>query len=191
MVAREQDVRDKIIQAAIELLGEVSDVEKVTVRQVAERADVAIGSINYHFKSRDNLLSIAVGDVMAKMASSFVGSSSHSPLDPATRLKVMIQELYSFGESIEKLVQYLITQTLLNGDMEAHLYLVPTLREIFLNRKDEMELRIISLQILLPIQVASLNPSAFHFFSGIDLHNIEQRNKYIDTLVDNLVSKEK
>lgn len=191
MVAREQDVRDKIIQATIELLAEVSDVEKVTVRQVAERADVAIGSINYHFKSRDNLLSIAVGDVMAKMAGSFVASSSRSQMDPATNLKVMIRELYSYGESNEKLMQFLITQALLNGDMEAPLFLVPPLREIFTNRKDEMELRIISLQILLPIQVASINPSAFHFYSGIDLHNIEQRNRYIDTLVDNLVSTER
>ena len=66
MVAREQDVREKIIHAATELLGELSDVEKVTVRQIAERADVAIGSINYHFKSRDNLLGIAVGDIDRK-----------------------------------------------------------------------------------------------------------------------------
>ena len=190
MVAREQDIREKIIHAATELLGELSDVEKVTVRQIAERADVAIGSINYHFKSRDNLLGIAVGDMMTKMAGSLVGSESHSSLDPASRLKSMISELYSFAESHEKLVQYLITQTLLSGDFEAMLFLIPPLRELFTDKKDEMELRIVSLQILLPIQVASLNPSAFHFYSGIDLHNEEQRNKYIDTLVDNLVSKE-
>ena len=183
----DQDARNRMIKAAIEILDEVTDVDKVTVRQIAERANVGVGLINYHFKTKNNLMSIAVGDVMAKMATSFITPGNYSELEPVPKLKTMLKELYNFAEKHEKLVQFILTQGILNGDMQTPLFLVPVLREIFGNRKDEVHLRIIALQILLPIQVNSINPMKFHFYSGIDLHNEEQRNSFIDTLVDNIV----
>lgn len=187
MSASEQDTRKRIVKSALEILDEVADVEKVTVRQIAERAGVGIGLINYHFRTKDNLLRIAIGDVMAEMATSLAQTGYHAESEPATRLKTMLKQLYSFGERHEKLIQFMLKDGLLNGDMQAPLFLMPVLREIFGHRKDEIELRIISLQILLPIQVTSISPSAFHFYSGIDLRNMEQRNNFIDSLVENLV----
>jgi AcrR family transcriptional regulator len=70
-IMNDQDARNRIIKAAIEILDEVTDVDKITVRQVAERANVGTGLINYHFKTKNNLLSLAVGDVMAQMATKF------------------------------------------------------------------------------------------------------------------------
>ena len=75
--------------------------------------------------------------------------------------------------------------------MDAALYLVPLLKEEFDSQMDEIELRIIALQSLLPIQVASINPSSFHHLTGIELHNVHQRENYINTLVDNLLNTRK
>lgn len=185
----ELDARNRIIRAAIEILNDVTDVDKITIRQVAERANVGIGLINYHFKTKNNLLSIAVSDVMAKMATGFLSSGNHLELEPVAKLKKMLNELYSFSAQHEKLVQFTLTNNILNGDMQTPLFIVPVLREIFGNRKDEIHLRIIALQILLPIQFTSLNPLKFHFYTGIDLHNKAQRNSFIDTLVDNIVKQ--
>jgi len=181
----DKDSRDRILKAAEEILAEVSEVEKITVRQIAERANVGIGLINYHFKSKDNLLSIAVGDAMAKMAVNF--TKPNSSLKPARRLKVMLKELFSYAENYEKLMQFSLTHSILNGEMEAELFLIPILKEIFGDKKDEMQLRIIAMQILLPLQAAGVDPSSFRVYSGIDLKSDEQRNDLIDTLVDNLV----
>lgn len=189
MISGEQDARNRIIKAAIEILGEVTDVDNITVRQIAQRANVGIGLINYHFKTKDNLLSIVVGEVMAKMATSFVTPGNHSELEPVAKLKKMLKELFSFAERHEKLVQFILTRSILSDGMQTPLFLVPALREIFADRKGEIELRIISLQIILPIQVSSINPSAFHLYSGIDLSNIDQRNSYIDALIDNLIKQ--
>ncbi len=185
----DQDARIRIIKAAIEILDEVADVDKVTVRQVAERANVGIGLINYHFKTKNNLLSIAVTDYMAKMATNFVIPGNYSGLEPVAMLKKMLKELYNFAEQHEKLMKFTLTQNLLNGEMETPLFLVPALKEIFGNKKDEIHLRIIALQILLPIQITSIRPTEFHLYSGIDLHNEKQRNTFIDTLVDNIVKQ--
>lgn len=187
MSISDQDARNRIIKAAIEMLNEVTDVDKITVRQVAERANVGIGLINYHFKSKDNLLSIAIAEIMAKIATGFSISGNYSDLQPIPKIKTMLKELYSFAERHEKLLQFTLAHGIVNGDMQTPLFLVPVLREIFGDSKDEIQLRIIALQILLPIQVTAICPSAFNFYSGVDLHNEVQRNNFIDTLVDNLV----
>lgn len=188
MNSNDQDARNRIIKAVTEIFDEDGDIGKITVRKVAERANVGVGLINYHFKTKDDLLGIAIGDLMVKMASGFV-TPGNSDLEPIPKLKKMLKELYGFAEKYEKLLQFTITHGLLNGDLKAPLFLVPVLREIFGGRKDEINLRIIALQIILPIQVTSLCPPAFLFYSGIDLRNESQRNNFIDTLVDNLVKQ--
>jgi AcrR family transcriptional regulator len=189
MSISDQDARNRIIKAAVGMLNEVTDVDKITVRQIAERANVGIGLINYHFKSKDNLLSIAIAEIMAKIATGFSTSGNYSDLQPIPKIKTMLKELYSFAERHEKLLQFSLAHGIVNGDMQTPLFLVPVLREIFGDSKDEIQLRIIALQILLPIQVTAICQSVFNFYSGIDLHNEVQRNNFIDTLVDNLVNQ--
>ncbi|HAO61873.1 MAG TPA: TetR/AcrR family transcriptional regulator [Erysipelotrichaceae bacterium] len=187
-MGNESEARERIIQATIDLLNEGAEVDFITVRVVAQRANVGVGLINYHFHTRDNLLSIAIGSLMAKMAIEMREEQSVSDGSPTNRIRKMLKTLYTFGEKHEKLIQFLLTHGIINGDMDGALYLVPILKEIFGTQKDEIQLRIIALQILLPIQVASINPSSFHHFTGIDLHNIKQRDNYIDTLIDNLLN---
>lgn len=189
MTHEEQDAKNRIIRAAIEILNEVSDAEKVTVRQVAERANVGVGLINYHFGTKDKLLAIALGDVMAKMAGSLAHHDSNPHLDPVARLKAMLKELYEFAERHEKIMKFLLTHGILNGNMQTPLFLIPALKDIFGDTIDEIKIRIIALQIILPIQVTSLSPMEFHMYSGIDLHQEAQRNHFIDNLVDNLVNR--
>jgi len=187
MTKGDQEARNRIIKAAIEILDEVSDVERVTVRQVAERANVGIGLINYHFQTKDNLLKIAIEGSLANMATNLTAPGNESPVEPVAKLKAMLQELYDYAQRHEKLIQFTLKQGILGGDLQASLFLIPVLREIFGNEKTETDLRIIALQILLPIQITSMNTSGFHLFSGIDLHSLEQRNSYINKLVDNLI----
>jgi len=184
----EQDARQSIIDTTKAILEEVDDVQKITVRQIAERAGVGIGLINYHFKSKDNLLSIAIGEVMSKTIWSFTKTDDYSNLEPVAKLKMMMKELYVLAGSNEKLIRFILSREVLEGNMQTPLHLIPLLKEIFGNKKDDMQLRIIALQMLHPIQVTVLNIDAFHMYSGIDLYNTEQRTRFIDMLIDNLTS---
>ncbi|HEX2927866.1 MAG TPA: TetR/AcrR family transcriptional regulator [Ruminiclostridium sp.] len=182
------DARNKIIKAAIEILNEIGDIDKITVRQIAARANVGTGLINYHFNTKDNLLSIAVGDIMAQMAAGFAQSGNCTDMEPISKLKHMLKELYSYAEQHEKLLQFTLNQNIQKGDMQTPLFLVPVLRGIFGEDRDEMNLRIIALQIIAPIQTTVLCPSEFHLYSGVNLRDKQQRNNFIDNLVDNLVN---
>lgn len=187
MDKKDQDARNRIIKATKEIIDETGSIDQITVRQIAERANVGVGLINYHYKSKDNLLGTVVSEEMAIMAGGFLKTGSDPGMDPVRKMKVMLKDLFSYGEKHKDHLKYIVTQSILNGDMQAQLTLVPILREIFGEQKDEINLRIIAMQILLPLQVTALSPQAFHFYSGIDLFDETQRNKFIDILVDNLV----
>lgn len=187
----DQDAKERIIKAAAEILDEVNDIEKITVRQIAQRANVGIGLINYHFRSKDNLFGMVVGKMMAEKAAGFITPGNYSNLEPVAKLKAMLKELYSLGSQYEKLNQFTIMKGIQNGDIQTQLFIIPVLREIFGNSADEMQLRIIAMQIILPIQVTALCPSSFKIYSGIELHNEIQRNIFIDNLIDNLVKDNK
>ena len=178
--------KNRILKAAQEILAQTDDIDKITVRQIAERAEVGIGLINYHFQSKDNLMSAAIGDVMTHMAGGF---ALPGDLPPVQKLKTMLKTLCMYARKYEKLLQFAISRNFQNGVTDAQLLLVPVLREIFGGKKDEMQLRVLALQVLLPLQVPILCPSEFRKYSGVDLYDDIQRNNYIDTLVDNITKQ--
>lgn len=51
--------RERIIDAAIELAREAG-IASLTMRKVAERADVPLGSVSYHFTDKDELVAAAI-----------------------------------------------------------------------------------------------------------------------------------
>lgn len=187
MTKKEQDARERIISAAIEILYEVSDIEKITVRQIAERANVGIGTINYHFNSKDNLLSFAIGEVMANRVNEFLKPQKNSNLDPVENLKTMLKEVCRVAVANKKLVQFMLAKIISDGDMKTPLYFMPFLKEVFRNEKEEIELRVIALQILQPIQLAGISPASFLMYSGVDFYDENDRNKFIDMLVNNVI----
>jgi AcrR family transcriptional regulator len=188
MIPAEHGLKQKIIDTAKAMLDEGVDVEKITVRQIAERAGVGIGLINYHFKSKDNLLSIAIGDVMEQIIMKFTGVDAGLNMAPDVRLRMLLKELCASAGSDEKVVRFMMLREITEGHMQAPLYLIPILREMLGEGMDDMQLRIIALQILQPLQLSALNPAAFHMYSGIDISDLKQRNRFIDALIDNLVA---
>ncbi len=187
MKKNEQDARQAIIDAAKALLDEIGDPEKITIRKIAAKADVGIGLVNYHFKSKDNLLSIAIGDVMIRFIENFSKTHNDSHSKASKRLKKMIKGLCDIVGSNETLTRYMVSREIMDGNMQTPLYLIPLLREIAGNKKSDLQLRLAAMQIIHPIQASALNPDAFRMYSGINLFDIEQRNQFVDTLIDNIL----
>lgn len=61
----EEAVRGRILQAAVDLLREARDADRVSIRAIAERAQVSVGMANYHFQTKDNLIEAAVQSYIA------------------------------------------------------------------------------------------------------------------------------
>lgn len=187
----DQTVKERIIQAATAILNETKETDNITVRQIAERANVGIGSINYHFKSKDYLLSVAIGKMLVSLATEHSTWKDCNQCTSKENLKMMLKTLSNVMAEYKALNQFMLTQDILNGNMQTPLYIVPVLKEIFGDKKTEIEIRIIALQMLQPLQIAGIVPSAFHMYSGFNMDTTEERNAFIDMLVDNLVGDDK
>lgn len=62
------NVKEAIIKATTELIEENNgDVKAVTSRAIAERSGIALGLINYHFKSKDKLIELCVQRIVNKI----------------------------------------------------------------------------------------------------------------------------
>lgn len=71
------DVKEKIINQTISLI-ENSDglVENITIRDIAQKADVAVGLINYHFGSKKELIEVCVQRIISHVMKIFPEKNS-------------------------------------------------------------------------------------------------------------------
>ncbi|MDP4145852.1 MAG: TetR/AcrR family transcriptional regulator [Bacillota bacterium] len=189
MSNNEMDTKEKIISTVVDILNETDDPNKITIRQIAERAGVGIGLINYHFKTKEALLNEAVISEMKDIASRLKSSDKGEYENPEQKLKNTIKELSDLAIRNSKFVKISASYELLQGNIQTPLYYIPLLREIYKNEKDEIELRIIALQLNTILQVVFLRSSAFQIYTGIDIYDKAQRDKFIDACVDNLIKK--
>lgn len=189
MAVEDINAKDKIIKATIDILNEVGEPDKITVRQIAERAEVGVGLINYHFQSKENLLYKVISDTMGQMATELQKPRENEDIDSVERLKTMLKELTDFGIKYSKLSRVQAAYDLLQGDMQTPLYLVPVLREIYGSTKDEIEIRLIAFEIITTFQAAFVNSKAFQLYTGVDINNKVQRDKIIDTIIKSIINK--
>ena len=189
MTDQDRESRQRILAATVALLSEVEDPARVTVRQIAERAGVGIGAINYHFQSKDNLLNLAVGQIVEGVAASWYQPLQSADLDPLTRLKRLLKDTASAVVRYDKFMQITISYGLLHGELDTPALIVPLLREIVGGAMPESELRLLAFQLIIPTQVAYLRADAFRRFTGIDLADDAKRDAALDQMVDHLVGK--
>jgi TetR/AcrR family transcriptional regulator, transcriptional repressor for nem operon len=85
-----QDKRQRLVAGAREVIHH-QGVEKTTIADIAQAADVPVGNVYYYFKTKDELVAAAVdsraGDVRALLESLEGGRS------PKARLRALVREL--------------------------------------------------------------------------------------------------
>lgn len=186
MINAEQCAQLRIREAAKELLYRTKDTDQITVRQIAEQAKVGVGLINYHFGSKDALLSDIVAEQMSKMLQESDGGRLME-LPPKDRLKTVLIQLSDVGAEYMSLTRFMIRHMLESGEMGSALTLVPLIKEALGDDTDEMNSRILALQLLYPLQIACISPEQFHLFSGIDLKKTDERAELVEKLINNLL----
>lgn len=187
MNSKDTDAKKKIIKVTMDILNEVDEPDKITIRQIAERANVGVGLINYHFQSKENLLYKAVSDTMSELAENLQKSKNGEIKNPIEKLKAMLKELVDFTMHYNKLSRILISHTMQQGNMQVPLYILPIIREIYGSAKNEIEIRIIALEIISTLQVIYISSKDFQLYTGMDISNKTQRDTLIDTIINNII----
>jgi TetR/AcrR family transcriptional repressor of nem operon len=90
--------RERLISAAMQLLHR-QGVEKTTLVDIAEAADVPPGNVYYYFKTKDEIVAAVVQAHVAQ-ATSALAAISERHRSPKTRLKAFVGELAGQGEVV-------------------------------------------------------------------------------------------
>ena len=96
-----EKVKEIIINATTELIEQSGgEVKNITARAIADKSGVALGLINYHFESKDNLIAICVQRIVNKVLMGFApDKKDYTEPDGLTdkqRLTYFAQQTFDF-----------------------------------------------------------------------------------------------
>lgn len=188
----EQDVKEKIIHAAIELIEESEgDTRNITLRTIAKRAGVGLGLINYHFQSKDNLITICIQRIIHQVVFRFRDRKQRENETEAQSDKERLT-----GWAIQ-VFEFLFTNSAVSrisilGDMadyQTECNSVNTQRDFMMALKEnrnEQAKQLLIFMLTASMQVAFLSGNTSKEILGYDLHRKEERDIFITRTVSML-----
>lgn len=83
-------IKEKLIEVTTGLIKEKNgDIDKITIRDIAARADVGVGLINYHFQNKKDLIDICVQRIICEV---IAGSKPDmAEMSPMEKLKCSVK----------------------------------------------------------------------------------------------------
>ena len=180
-----EKAKDRILKAAWKLLLTTKDPDAVTVREVAKQADVGIGLINYHFKSKDTMLIEALGRELDIKATMWSNMAEDESLDPMENLCSMIMNLIDVSDEYMYLIQMAAKNELLQSEIMTPLYFVPYIKKI--TGQDELTCKLKAYSLTTTIQLMSVRKNAFSSYIGVDINDKDVLKDTVMKLINNIV----
>lgn len=182
--------KEKLINAAAELMNECADGSEVTSRAIAERAGVRLSMINYCFGSREALLfeTFSRNEKLYKNDPR-IKSIVFSELSPKEKLRKLHYAAAEFLIKDYKFTKAVTGYVLLHRDLTKEPSSLPFIKAHFGSRKTEEECRVIAYELSSMMQLAIYRIDDFSEFSGIDLQDRDQLHRFIDMRIDMLLGE--
>lgn len=190
----ENTTRKKIIEATIQIIEEKQNLEDVTIRGIAEKASISVGLINYHFKSKKNLINVSVREFINDVISNWQDKiSPEKNFDSITILILMLQSTGDFLSSYPGISRISISNDLLNPSQNDNTIrtlqgMLPLIKEITDKNGKHEEIFLIGMEIIAAIQHTFLRNEDIKNATGFDFFNKKQRNNYIKSLIIRILS---
>jgi TetR/AcrR family transcriptional regulator, transcriptional repressor for nem operon len=92
--------RERLVAAAVQLLHQ-RGIERTTLAEIAQLADVPAGNVYYYFKTKDDVIAAVVAAHAAQVGSTLAAIESRSR-SPKGRLKALVQELAGQSEVVAR-----------------------------------------------------------------------------------------
>ena len=109
------DNRDRILEASLELFSELS-FDGASTREIAARAGVTQGLLNYHFSSKDELWCAAVDTVFADLNRALTTRAAGlRGVDELTTAKLLIREFVYFSATHPQLHRIITQESKADG----------------------------------------------------------------------------
>ena len=182
----ETTAKEKIFQAAMELVAGGKTDQQITTREIASKAGVNLALVNYYYQSKENLLSQVVGTMMGDIIEQS-NQNSQTGNDAQTKLRNMLLVTADAAFKYRNICKIAISLELKSGCGNSCKLVTPLLKEI-LTECDESDLNIIAMQLMIPFPHIVLKPEFYSRYLDTDFFDEEKRKQKINQIVDCVLS---
>lgn len=160
-----KEIKLHLLKTATELLESGKSPEDLTVRNLAKESHVAIGLINYHFGSKENLLIEAVDGIVKRITQEELRGLNSADFSPSERLIAFLETISKVVLKYKHYSQYLLKHQNVSKKYETPAMIVSALKEINPDA-DDYEIKWTAVQIVAPLQFVLLNEEGFNEYMG-------------------------
>lgn len=178
-----RNVKNNMIEVTTELIEAFDgDTKKITARMIAEKADVALGLINYHFGNKENLITICVQRVIGK---AIIGASTQKPYDTEVeRMTAWAVYVFDFLFEYPAIARLSILGEFQSYDTEKNpAYLQRGFLFALTKNIADKDKPMASFVLTAAMQAAFLRSDMVNELLGYDLTEKESRDAYVKELV--------
>lgn len=184
-----ENTKSLLISTTKELLLTAKNPQKITARQIASQADVNLAMINYCFGSKDELLKLAIDEIIAFEFNQFSIVNKNN-LNPKEKLKMLLYHVSEVTIQYESITRLSVPYVLLNAPIEIPYGILPYIKEHFGNQKEEQLCKMLAYEIISFMQVVFYRANDFYKYSGINLREPKELQRFIDNQLDLILGGE-
>ena len=183
-------VKENIIRATTELIEQSSGrIHEITSRKIAQQAGVGLGLINYHFGSKENLITICVQRIINNVVMCFSqkkDTADRSDLSDEERLADWAKQVFDFLFENHAISSISILGDMQNYHIESNSVYTQKgfLKAIQDQEMPEGDKRLLVFMLTGAMQIAFLSGNTAKELLGYDLTIKKQRDLYIDKTVN-------
>lgn len=191
----ENDAKERLVNVTIKMICMGKKPSEITVKDITETAEVGNGMVNYHFQSKDNLIRLAVKKVMSCATKSLGEKMKAKENEPPTnRLIIILKHVVNFIANNSEISKIAILDDLENNQAAAHLLSSEeSYNKCLEDLYGDNQHKLWSKNYLIAgyINYIFLKAEKIKNETGFDFYNKEEREKAIETLVEELVNCKK
>lgn len=155
-----KNVKEYILMTTVAMLENGFDADVITIRKIAQKANVSIGLINYHYGSKDELLLLATNQVIDRVAVSENILLMDMDLPPKARLRKFLLGMAEIVMRHEAFSNIMMRQEILSNSFTTPNHILNILKEIQ-PTATESSLKWLSIVVVAPLQYIFLKKSGF------------------------------
>lgn len=190
-----ENMKEHIIGVTISLIEQTNgNTKEITARKIAEKSGIGLGLINYHFGSKDNLITLCVQRIINNVVFSFspekMDYSKADGLSDKERLIDWAAQVFEF-----LFANYAISRISILGDMQDYrektnsVYTQKGFSFALRDKKDEKEKRLLAFVLVSAMQTAFLSGEAAKEILGYDFKLKEERRAFVEDTVSMLLER--
>jgi AcrR family transcriptional regulator len=183
-VKNSESSKDQLIDATIALIQQSNgNIDEITIRAIAEKANVGVGLVNYHFQSKENLITICVQKMIEQTVSSFTPEKTENQSDKE-RMAAWAIQVFDFLFANHAISRISILGDLFHYEIDSNS--IKTQRGLMQAINADMteaDKRMLSFILTSVMQTAFLSSETSLEWLGFDFALQKDRHEYIRKLV--------